>query len=240
MSATLTIAIILARGGGLDSPGEWLLFGGIAAAMLAFWGFSAWRRRVRTQELRALAPTLGFSFTDDEPLLVEELEQFQLFSRGRSKGVANVLSGQAEDTDFVIFDYQYTTGSGKNSSTSRQTVLLLRHPDWDIPPFQLQPETVFSRVAHALGFDDVNFEGHPTFSTRFNLRGSSPDRVREFFTPDLREFFEAQQKICAEGDRTRLILYRWGSRVAPAEIASLVETGWQARAALAGRPAAQG
>ncbi len=219
---------------------EWFIIGGIIGLVLLGAVYAGWREKKRTRELEAVAQEQGFAFSagHDAPLM-DELLTFQLFSQGHGKKIMNVLTGQVEDTDFVIFDYRYTTGSGKHRTTHNQTVLLIRRPGWDLPRFYLRPESLFSKIGKVFGYDDINFDTHAEFSRRYNL--SSPCRlaVQQLFSDTLLSFYEAQSGLCTEADAVRLILYRPGTRIAPADIPAFYALGWSLREALP-EPAVRG
>lgn len=52
-----------------------------------------------------------------QPLLDVGDKTGSLFNRGHSRIISNQMSGVDDDTEFCIYDYQYTTGSGKSSRT---------------------------------------------------------------------------------------------------------------------------
>ena len=92
----------------------------IAALVIVF---NVYERR-RTEQLRQIAEDLSFQFLgENDGDLLAHLGDFNLFSQGRSRKLKNLLVGTSSDTEVAIFDYQYTTGSGKNSQTHRQTVI---------------------------------------------------------------------------------------------------------------------
>ncbi|MDZ7785886.1 MAG: hypothetical protein U5L95_02085 [Candidatus Saccharibacteria bacterium] len=61
-------------------------------------------------------------FRYDETLTVNN-EQGILFQKGRSRKASHGITGHMNDRPFSVFDYQYTTGSGKNKKTSYFTTV---------------------------------------------------------------------------------------------------------------------
>ena len=55
------------------------------------------------------------------------------------------------------FDYRYTTGSGKNSHTYRQTVVFFRSPEVDLPQFELKPQSFLHGIGKLFGYQDIDF-----------------------------------------------------------------------------------
>src|SRR5687768_15833076 len=78
----------------------------------------------RTEAWRVAAAELGFEFkASGGNSILSRYPGFHLFSQGRNHTVKNLLLGKTTDLDVAIFDYSYTTGSGKNRRTWHQTVV---------------------------------------------------------------------------------------------------------------------
>ncbi len=117
-----------------------------------------------------------------------------------------------------IFDYRYTTGSGKHSHTHQQTVAALYSDDLRIPEFTLRPEYMWDKLGSLIGMSDINFDSHPGFSGMFVLKSLNETAVRELFKPAVLEFFQNHPGLSVEAKQSALIIYRPGRRVAPADI----------------------
>lgn len=207
-------------------------------ALLPFVGFLAlviglivWSHRQdqkRTADLQGVAGQLALPFyPQGDPTLVTALAQFQLFSQGHARKTNNMLHGQTDDVELGIFDYKYTVGGGKSSSTCRQSVVAFRSPLLRLPDFVLRPESVFHRIGKVFGYQDIDFESHPGFSQAFILRGSDELRIREFFSAEVLSFFEGIPGISVEGGGDRLIFYRSRVRVEPVKIRSFMDEGFK-------------
>jgi hypothetical protein len=85
-----------------------------------------WRKeRERTEALRRVAMMAGLAFEPKADIdAVRSLGDVQLFSRGHSRRVANLMTGRLDGQQLAVFDYWYTTGSGKSQRSSAQTVVL--------------------------------------------------------------------------------------------------------------------
>jgi len=196
----------------------------LIAAVIILIGFL--QQKKRTAALTALAPTLGFNFQGDDssdascgPL------QTALFSRGSSRKFRNVMTGTFAGDRVGIFDYSYTTGSGKSSTTWTQTVVAFSLEIW-LPFFELHPESFLDRVADVVIHKDVDFTSHPEFSRRYLLRGNEQEKICELFSPALLTFLEgldSATKWHIEGDGYVLIFYCSDTLVAPEEILPLLE-----------------
>ena len=79
--------------------------------------------RKRTEALAAACQGMGLTFEPEGDLASLQAQgDLPLYNHGHSKKLKNVMRGQVRDRDVRIFDYQYTTGGGKNSHTWMQTV----------------------------------------------------------------------------------------------------------------------
>ena len=79
------------------------------------------KRRKRMSEVAARH---GLSFSAKDPFHMPDTLPLAFFDRGHSRKVSNVMYGRTpEGRDLRAFDYEYTTGSGKNR---RVYTLLLR------------------------------------------------------------------------------------------------------------------
>jgi hypothetical protein len=120
----------------------WLL--GIAAVLVVVALVVVGRRkeRERTEAFRRLAETAGLAFQPKAELpAVRSLAAVPLFDRGHSKKVANLMTGRVEEQEVAVFDYRYTTGSGKHQSTSVQTVILVPGAKPSLPDLQMALRT---------------------------------------------------------------------------------------------------
>jgi hypothetical protein len=179
--------------------------------------------RERTRGLEAAAKPLGWSFAATQPLdVIPGLERFGLFGQGRSRSITNFMAGQKDDVRAAVFDYQFTTGSGKTQSTVRQTVSYLRSETLGLPAFSVRPENVFHRIGSAFGYQDIDFPDRPEFSQRCLLRGPDEAAVRTAFPAEVTAFFEGEAKWCADGEGEELFLWRSGKRAAPAELPGML------------------
>src|SRR5688572_5031562 len=100
-----------------------LIFGGMLAIVIVIAIFAARADKKRTETLRnVIVPQLGLQYAHtDETGILSGFGGFNLFTHGRSPVIRNIAYGRIDDVEVILFDYQYTTGSGKNKATIRQT-----------------------------------------------------------------------------------------------------------------------
>ncbi len=140
-------------------------------AVIAIFGYiSAQKRR---EAMLALANRLGLRFEPRKNRqMARDLKFLNKLRHGSNRYAYNVLSGDYQGCDMMAFDYHYQTGSGKDTHHHHLSFFILRLPG-SFPELTIGPEGVFSKIAQAVGYDDIDFESHE-FSRRFCVR--SPDK----------------------------------------------------------------
>lgn len=177
--------------------------------------------KARSKALREAAAALGLHPTeetlDDLPL---ELRAMSLFNAGRSRSAANVMWG--ERRDYLFFEYSYTVGSGKNSSTYTQTVGAFRCAGRNMPDFTAAPEDLGDWFAELFGGQDIDFEHDPVFSKNYRLRGPDEAAIREFFSVGGTQYLAARPGWTVHALGEWLLAYRSGKRVRPKKLKDFV------------------
>lgn len=186
----------------------------LAPVGLAVVGFGWWWETERVKKLRAAGAALGLHPTDDGlDDLPEGLRAMPLFGLGRSRKAANVM--WSERRDYVVFEYAYTTGSGKSSTTHHQTLGAFHSPGRSLPAFTAAPEDLGDWFAELFGGQDIDFPGDPVFSKAYRLTGDDEAAVRDFFSVGGTQYLAARPgwTVHAQGDW--LLAYRARRRASP-------------------------
>ncbi len=146
------------------------VFAIFAAVLLGIAAFSIVASAKRRKALEELARRLGFSFESDSfdgDTAAAQYHGFDPFGRGRARRASNLLRGRRGDVEFELFDYRFTTGSGKNKKMHRYGIIAARVP-MHFTKLRIRPEGVFDKLVAFAGFDDINFESHE-FSARYHV-----------------------------------------------------------------------
>ena len=214
-----------------------LLVVGIVVAFFAFagalmyWSYVANKKRIEGFEQEAEAMGLNFTQQPADSFMAH-YGHFKLFNRGRRRGVSNLIEGDSGDVTLRIFDYKFTTGSGKQTRHHVQTIASLKSSQLNIPSLTIHPEGFLSRVGSKMGFQDIDFDSHPTFSKMFVLKGDNEEAIRNFLTPAALEYFEAHQGISLEASGDTLFFYNPNRRIKPEEIKDLLARAYEVFGAL--------
>lgn len=155
---------------------EGALFVLVIAAIIAGLIGTYLLQQKRRKEFVALAASLGWQYTHGDSFGLLGLP-FELLRRGDGRGIDHVIWGAAEDHNVRAFEYWYyetsTDAEGRRTrSYSRFSCAVLELPI-DCPPTSISQESLLTRLADAIGFDDIDFE-----SEEFNraMQVKSADR----------------------------------------------------------------
>ncbi len=171
------------------------------------WGVLAEKKR--RQAIAQTVEELGLRLASD---LDESDRDFfdacQLAQQGHSRQVSNVIVADSGELRMVLFDYVYKISSGKNSTTYRQSVVIVRSPTLRMPQFTLSPEGFFHRILEMFGTKDIDFEEDRPFSDRFLLHGTQEQEVRNFFNAQRRRQFANHANLHLESRAGSFLYYR--------------------------------
>ncbi len=197
-----------------------LIFLGVILFIVAIFGITFYLEKKRRDELSAAARRMGFSFNPGpDGSVLYSASGFDIFKRGHSQAVSNVMAGETDGIKLTIFDYKYTVGYGKHSSTYSQTVTVAEVPNAVLPKFSLGPESIFHKIGEIVGFKDIDFPGNKGFSDKYLLKGSDEAAVRAVFKPETMRFFESMKDVLnVEAEGGRMAIYRMSKHVKPEDI----------------------
>ncbi|MEA3342548.1 MAG: hypothetical protein U9Q92_00135, partial [archaeon] len=182
-----------------------------------------WSEKKRKEELKMAAGRMAFSFSPDgDNSLLSSLGVLKLFSKGYGRKAYNIIKGEMDRIHWTVFDYRYTVGGGRSSTTYSQTVACAQL-DVDLPKFSLGAESFFHKLGDVLGYKDIDFKSSPVFSDRYLLKGPDEASVRKLFTPEILTFFENRKDIInIEAAGSRIIIYRNNKKVNPDDMRSFI------------------
>ncbi|MFM7117516.1 MAG: hypothetical protein ACKO0N_12855 [Planctomycetota bacterium] len=204
----------------------------IMAIVIALLGIFGWishkQEKERTAKIGQLAASMGLEFRPQGDLeLSQRLGILQLFKLGHSRKLMNLLTGETDECRISIFDYRYTTGSGKSTHTTKLTLAALESKRLRIPAFTLRPENFFDKIGGLLGLQDIDFADNLEFSKTFVLKSAEEEKTRELFNRSLQDFFIEREGCCVEAFPGIMVYYIPGSRRKPEEFPGLLEEAYQ-------------
>ncbi|MGH2679279.1 MAG: hypothetical protein ACRDG8_02165 [Actinomycetota bacterium] len=177
----------------------------------------------RRRQLQALASGHGLEYSLDDPFDTLD-EPFSLLQAGEGRGVENVLWGDWQGHEVRAFDYWYyeetSDTKGHTTRTYSRFDCVMTLVDASCPPLQISEENLFTRLADALSFRDIEFESQE-FNRRFTVKGPDEHFATAFCDSRMMTWLLRHGDGYAFeilGDR----LLCWCRRIAPAEMVHLL------------------
>jgi len=185
----------------------------------AIWAAIAARKR--REELFELSARLGLDFRPGEDYdLARRFGFLDKLAQGSNRYAFNMLSGNYRQNEVLVFDYHYETHSTDHKGR-RQThhhyfsffILLL---PVSFPELKVTREGLLSKIAQAIGFDDIDFES-AEFSRRFCVRSKDRKFAYDVCNAQMMEYFLANRDLSLEIEGPALAL-AFDTRLSAAEI----------------------
>mgnify|MGYP001765424946 CR=1 FL=1 len=192
--------------------------------------YTAWSNKKRRESIEGLAAEMGFNFQADDKIFTQQLEsmgRFELFSKGRSRKAMNILRSKRKDYEVTLFDYRYTTGSGRSSQTHYQTIALFSLESSEFPQYILRPRSLLDKVVAKFGMKEIDFSQRPEFSKKYIVRGNDETAIKRVINDAVQTHFKQQNKLTSEANGNQFLIYRTDYRVKPEELRTFLENATQ-------------
>ncbi len=180
-------------------------------------------KKRRREGFALVATQLGMEYWPQDPFGLLS-EPFALFRKGDGRGIENVLAGGYQSIDVKAFDYWYydesTDGKGNTTKTYYRFDCVVVPIDAACSPLTIENENVFTRLADALSFHDIEFESED-FNRTFNVKSPDEKFANDFVDARMMQWLLQNGKGTAfeiMGDR--LLTYR--RKLSPMEIVALL------------------
>ncbi|MFA5795468.1 MAG: hypothetical protein WC980_10445 [Candidatus Brocadiia bacterium] len=148
----------------------------------------------RRNEMTALSLKLNLPYLSEKSADHHlKYAPISIFQKGHSQKAANIIGGQKDGLYTELFDYQYTTGSGKNQSTHHFSICILTLPQ-SFKYIHIRSEGLFDKLASLVGFNDLDFNQYPEFSKRFWVKSADEEFARVFVSSEIMQFLTSYQK----------------------------------------------
>jgi len=148
-------------------------------------------------------------------------KDLKIFNIGHAKRVRNGFSVNFNNSKIYFFDYNYTVGGGKSSTTYSLTIAVFKSAN-NIPQFHLRPEGFLDKISELFGYNDIDFEHRPLFSKKYYLKSNDEIGVRNLFNDMLIEFFESNPNFYAESNNNIIAIYKY-SLLDPKNYSSFID-----------------
>jgi hypothetical protein len=170
----------------------------------------------RREAMAAVAAKLGLRFSHykdrDLPRRYRFLDKLR---RGSNRYAFNILSGSYQGHQVLLFDYHYKTGSGKNTHHYYLSFFILQMP-LPFPELIICQEGIFSKIAQAVGYDDIDFESHE-FSRKFCVRSKNKKFAYDVCNAKMIEYLLSNTDLSIEIEDQAMAI-SFNSRLSPEKI----------------------
>jgi hypothetical protein len=174
--------------------------------------------RKRREAMRTLAARLGLRFEPGKDrYLAKKYKFLNKLRRGSNRYAYNILSGKYQGKELTVFDYHYQTGSGKNTHHHHFSFFIMHLPA-SFPELVIGPEHIFSKIAQAVGYDDIDFESHE-FSRKFCVRSGDKKFAYDVCNARMIEYMLSNSDLSIEIEGSSLAI-SFNRRLAPDRIES--------------------
>lgn len=198
-----------------------LIVVGVLALIVVGAVFGYLGAKKRREAMMALAAKLGLRFDPGKNWdLANRYGFLDKLRAGSNRYAFNTLTGQCQSHNVVVFDYHYETHS-TDSKGRRQThhhyfSCFILHMPASFPELVIAKEGFLSKIAQAVGYDDIDFESHE-FSRRFCVRSSNKKFAYDVCHARMMEYLLANDDLTIEieGD---VMAITFNSRLAPERI----------------------
>ena len=128
----------------------------------------------RREAMVAVAARLGLTFNVGKDYELARRYQFlDRLCQGSNRYALNIISGRYDGEDVLAFDYHYETHStdskGKRQTHHHQFAFYILVLPLSFPELTVLREGILSKIAQAVGYDDIDFESHE-FSRKYCVR----------------------------------------------------------------------
>ncbi len=192
-----------------------MIFGVVAIiAVVVIIGYICAKKR--REAMAALAMRLGLRYDPSKRRdLARRYRFLDKLRRGSNRYAYNILSGNYQGHEVTLFDYHYQTGSGKDTHHYNFSFFILQLPI-SFPELVIDKEGFFSKIAQAVGYDDIDFESHE-FSRKFCVRSADKKFAYDVCNARMIEYLlsNTDLSIEIEGDSLAISFRR---RLAPEQI----------------------
>ncbi|MBL8066935.1 MAG: DUF3137 domain-containing protein [Armatimonadetes bacterium] len=138
---------------------------------------------------------------------VAKYEGFAPMGRPRDR-VRHIFSGHKGEMGVEVFQYQYTTSSGKNSSTHYYSVASATFGS-ALPAMSVSPEGFADRFIKFFGGQDIQFESNE-FNERFVVTGADEQAVHAILHPQMMQWIMDRKPPSLQTGLNRVVLHQSG------------------------------
>lgn len=172
----------------------------------------------RQIELRKFAESTDLAYYPQKVRNAMKFRNFPIEKGAKIVYEENLLTRYAEFGKVEISDITVAQGAGMAQNETVLTVIHVSDIDQQLPGFSLEPERLWTKLSEIAFGKDIDFKGHPNFSSKYYLRGEDEQAVRAFFNEHVLTFLESHPVVHVESNRHKLLIYAKLDTLNPEEI----------------------
>lgn len=176
----------------MDGSGVILILVAGVVIFLAITAVGMWMEKKRREAFQVLADELGLAYSPDRDYSIAERYFFlNQLDAGENRYAQHVFRGVYDGLPVMFFEYHYETSTrnskgGKSVQHHYLGVFLTKVPG-PVPELTIRPEGLFSKLAQAFGYDDIDFES-AEFSRKYCVRSADKRFAYDVCHPGAIEF----------------------------------------------------
>ena len=204
----------------IQQIGPFLFVGLVLAVIIAVVIFGWVRERKRRQAFQDLATRLNLRYCQRDPSIADRYAFLNRLHVGENRYAFNVLEGQYEACPVCVFDFHYETythdSKGNRETEHTYFSFFLLEQELDFPELRIYPESIFSKLGHMLGFEDIEFESGE-FSRAFVVKSKDKKFAYDICHARMMECLLQHRDLSIEIER-RCVSISFNKRLKPEEI----------------------
>ena len=187
-----------------------LMIVGFIALFVVVAVFGAISAAKRREAMATLAARLGLRFDPSHDRDIARRFRFlDKLRQGSDRYAFNTLEGDYQGHNILAFDYHYETHStdskGRRQTHNHYFSFFILHVEASFPELTIGPEGFFSKIAQAVGYDDIDFESHE-FSRKFCVRSKDKKFAYDVCNAQVIEYLLANADLTIEIEHDSLAM----------------------------------
>ncbi|MDC0561065.1 SulP family inorganic anion transporter [Bacteroidia bacterium] len=179
----------------------------------------------RQSQLREYAFKNSWKFEHEINWNTDYLKSNKFFETRPIEYLKNRVIGSYQNIiPWEIIDITFDEGALMAAEVHNMTMLSIQFNE-NIPDFELDKERIFSRLLDLAIKEDISIE--ESFNSRFSVKGEDKDEVKRFFSKELRDFVNQNDKYHIESSNNVILVFRYFRVMSVAEVEELVRFGDQ-------------
>lgn len=148
-----------------------------------------------------------FAYSNSSAAFLGKYRSFQPVS-GRTTTAKYIFEGKASGCSFEAFHFQYTTSTGKSSTTHYFMVSSIEVPGW-FSRITIGEEGFLHGIGKVLGMQDIQLDS-AHFNDKFLVQGDDEKAVFDLMHPQMMELFMQWNPPGFQVDGNRIVLWKSG------------------------------